>query len=276
MNQVFKYNRKDLSNTNMKPQLKLLISLFLLLNLSGSNIHSQTLDQILEKHYAAMGIENLKDVNSIKYYGYYKNHYLKKISKDLPQNLFQPDIELSVIKQSKYHLKITDIQGDHLYGFPSNKYWNKPVHTSAVKWNPIPIDRLWIQLYLDFEGFLYHPKEKGIQIEEVYNITFKKKPYHCLQAITPEKDTLYYYINPENFLLDKISFGEMLKDDEQQIFIAFDDFKTIEGVKIAFRKIYNIQTLDGSYGKREEIFKKVEINPELDMTVFEFQNQNNL
>lgn len=260
----------------MKPQFKILISLVLLANLSGSYIHSQTLDQILEKHYAAMGIENLKDVNTIKYYGYYKNHYLKKISKDLPQNLFQPDIELSVIKQSRYYLKITDIQGIHLYGFSSNKYWNKPVHTSAVKWDPIPIDRLWIQLYLDCEGFLYHPKEKGIQIEQVGGVSFKKKAYHCLQAITPEKDTLYYYINPKNYLLDKISFGEILKDDEQQIFLAFEDFKMIGGVNIAFRKIYNIQTLDGSYGIREEIFKKIVFNPELDLTVFEFQNQNNL
>jgi hypothetical protein len=234
-------------------------------------VNGQTLDQILKKHFDIIGTKNLQYVNIIRYYGIYKNHFLKTINKNLPASLFNANIEMTLVRNKNYLLQIRNEQGTNMYGFSSNVYWNGREGTLA-KWNPIDNDRLLIQLKIDFEGFFYHSKEKGIQLRKLEDRKFKGSTCYRIEAITPEEDTLYYYINQKSYLLERIGFGKDINESENQIYIAFYDYKDFEGVKIPFRIMNNIKMLDGSFGKKEEIITRVEFNPEINLSIFEYEN----
>lgn len=251
---------------------KLSYSLCIFLVFAGIKVNGQTLDQILEKHFEVAGIKNLKDVNTIKYYGIYKNHFLKKLDKNLPETLFNADMEMTVVRKNGYLLQVTNEAGTFMVGFSSNGYWNGRKESALFKWSPIDNDRLLIQLKIDFEGFLYHSKEKGIQLRKLEDRKYRGSNCYCIETITPEEDTVYYYINQKSYLLEKISFGKEINESENQIYIAFYDYKNFEGVQMPFRIMNNIKMLDGSFGKKEEIITRVEFNQEINLSIFEYEN----
>ena len=248
-------------------------SVVLFLILAFNFARGQSLNEILDKHYDAVGTKYLKEVQSIQYYGTYKNHFLKKISKNLPAYLFSPDIEITVSRSGGYLNRILDRDEPTTYGCFSGEYWKDQEGYPAEKWKPTNSDRLQIQLYLDFEGFLYNWQKKGILLRKLDNIQLENKTYYHIQTITPEKDTLFYYINPKNNLLEKISFFGDLSEGEKYASITFTDFQKVEGVQIAFHRIHNTRMLDGSFGKREVVFKKIVFNPKIDTEIFQIRNR---
>lgn len=248
-------------------------SVVLFLILAFNFAKGQSLDEILDKHYDAVGTKYLKEVQSIQYYGTYKNHFLKKISENLPAYLFSPDIEITVSRSGGYLNRILDRDEPTTYGCFSGEYWKDQEGYPAEKWNPTNSDRLQIQLYLDFEGFLYNRQKKGTLLRKLENIQLEDKTYYRILVITPEKDSLFYYINQKNNLLEKISFFGDLADGEKYGSITFTDFKKVEEVQIAFNRIYNTRMLDGSFGKREVIFKKIVFNPKIDTEIFQIKSR---
>lgn len=248
-------------------------SVMLFLVFTFNFARGQSLDEILDKHYDAVGTKYLKEVQSILYYGTYKNHFLKKISENLPNNLLFPDVEITVSRSGGYLNRILDRDEPTTYGYFFGEYWKDQEGYPAEKWRPNNFDRLQIQLYLDFEGFLYNWREKGTLLRKLENIQLENKTYYRIRVITPEKDTLFYFINPKNNFLEKISFFGDLAEGEKYGSITFTDFKKVEGVQMAFNRIYNTRMLDGSFGKREVVFKKIVFNPKIDTEIFQIKSR---
>lgn len=234
---------------------------------------AQDLGQLLELHYNSVGFLNLKDVETIRYKGEYKNHYLKIFTDDLPKNIFNPEVEITVLRNKGYLLQVFNKPDHDSYRYFLNKYWKKDqAGKPALVWEPSNIDRLLIQLFTDMEGFLYDWKKKGVQLKKFENVRFNKTVHYRIRAITPEKDTLFYYINTKTNVLEKISFGGDITEGNHYNNITFSDYKEVKGVQIAFKQTQNFKSPDGTFGVRELIFHAIMINPEINNSIFEITN----
>jgi len=253
----------------MKKYLKHAFCLNFLLLLTLNSLIGQSLDQILEKHHEAVGIKALKNIESMKYYIVNKNHFLKNQS----SILFCYDIEITVLRNKYYLSQLFKQNGEDIYAYASGKFWRKADGFSPEIWEPNNLDRLLIQQYLDFEGFLHDWKKKGIIIEKLEDVNLSGEYYHRVMAVTPEKDTLYYYLNPQNCLIEKISYNGDLSKRNDLFFISFSDFKIFEGIQFAFNRMVYSKKLDGSFGKREMIISKIEFNPPVDTVMFNEKNK---
>jgi len=225
----------------------------------------QSLDKILERHYEALGIKALENVESIKYSIVNKNHFLKNQS----SNLFCYNIEITVLRDVYYRSEYFKQNGKDIYEYASGRFRRKAEGFSPVIWKPNNLDKILIKQYLDFEGLLHNWKKKGITIDKLEDVKLSGQDYHRIIAVTSDKDTLFYYLNPQNYLVQMISYNGDLSERNDLFFISFSDFRIIEGVQFAFNRMVNSKNLDGSFGKREMIINKIELNPPKDTVIFE-------
>jgi hypothetical protein len=247
---------------NKKIQILLLILVFAICS------KAQSLDQILQKHYQAVGIKYLREVESIRYDGYYVNHYLKKSNDDVRPEFFNPKFKITVEKRNNYLLQIFDNRREIKYAFNKEKYWKQFYGSLPIEWVPSNIDRKRIQQYLDTEGFLFNWKKKGHSVTKLDDINYKNKNYNRIMLVTPENDTLYYYLNPKTYLLSKLSFGGDISTGKEFPTYTFQKYKSIEGVKFSYKIIYRLRTLDGTFDESEMIITKIIINPKFNNNIF--------
>lgn len=187
--------------------MKRKIQILLLILVSAFYAKAQSLDLILQKYYEAVGMQKLQKVESIRYEGYKLNHFLKKIGPNIPEKLFKPDFKISVDNKKRYLMQDIGLHGEGAYGFSDGEYWKDPAGFPPEKWNPGTQDRLLIDFWKDIEGFLFDYHKKGHELIKLVDVSIERKKYYRLQMITNKKDTLYYYLNPKTYLLEKLSFG---------------------------------------------------------------------
>ncbi len=71
--------------------MKQISCILTILLFTSTNINSQNLEQILEKYYEAVGMEYLKNVQTIQYKGKFVNHFLEKDGKSVPDYFLYQD-----------------------------------------------------------------------------------------------------------------------------------------------------------------------------------------
>jgi len=168
---------------------------------------------------------------------------------------------------------VHDKWGISAYGFSEDKYWRDDSAFPPLEWMPNKLDKLKIKLNLDIEGFLYNWKKKEHWAIILDDIVLNGKKYHAVKLITHDNDTLHYYINSENYLITKISLNGDLRDGEEHITITFREYKKVQNIMIPFKRVNRIKQLDGGYGNRDMIVKKVEINPKFDKPIFDLNTR---
>ena len=172
-----------------------------------ATINGQDLDEILEKHFKTVGMEYLKDVQTVQYKGKFINHFLEKDDKTVPDYFLYQKFLLSIDKQKAYLEQVFGKYGEDAYAFSDGKFWNDPSGAAPEERTPNESDKLHIQLNLDTEGLLYNWKNKGYSVVQLKDAVFENKKYYKIRLATPKRDTLYYYINPQNNLIFKMSYS---------------------------------------------------------------------
>lgn len=254
--------------------MKQISRILAILLFTSINVNSQSLDQILEKHYEAVGMEYLKEVQTIRYEGHYVNHFLKKISDNIPEYLMKPDFILSVANHSGYLLQVIDDErGEGAYGYCDGKYWKDPAGFPPEKWNPGDSDRSLIEYYVDLEGFTYDWKNKGYKAEKLDDCIIDNKDNYRVSLITSKNDSLYFYIDKESNLISKISFNGDISSGKEFPSFTFSKYKKVENINIPFKRIHRTLMLDGTYDIKDIIIEKIEINPKLDRDIFKLNHR---
>ena len=249
-------------------------STILFLFLTITVLSGQTLDEILEKHYKAVGMEYLKDVQTIQYKGNYYNRFLEKMGGNLPEKLLKPDFTLWVEKGIGYRLHIISDPGQFTTGFYDGKYWIDQNGNVDENWNPGEPDRRIIQEAIDLEGSLYNWKSKGYKVTKLENTELNGREHYTIQLINTEKDTIYFYINTKTNLVSYSSNGDDLADGKEHPGIEFQKYKKVENIVIPFKQIHTELMLDGSYDKKDILIKEVKLNPKLKPDIFKSTYKN--
>jgi len=253
------------------------ICLNFLLIITFNSVIGQSLDQILEKHYETVGVKNIKSIQSIQYKGKFDNSYLKDfvVNKNLDEKALYPEFELSVINHQAYTLQIDGNFGQEAYTFSDGGYWRDQGGAPPEQWIPSNIDRLKIQLFLDVEGFLYNWKDKVFLLKKLDDVVLESSKYIRLRLVTHEKDTLFYYLNPENFLISKISFFQDLAEYTNSPSYTFTNYKKIKGFQIPFNRLYKTQMFKGPNGYQEMKIDQIKLNPKLNKKIFSLKHRMN-
>ena len=240
----------------------------LLLFVTSNILQGQNLDEILKKHFDAVGMEYLRKVQTIQYKGNQVLHYLENVGYKVPENLLKPKFILSVEKGKGYRLQLYGEFGDFANGFFEGNYWNNQNGNVTEDWNPIDVDRRIIQQELDLEGYLFNWEKKGYKVAKLENATMKNKNYYKIRLTTPGNDSIWFYIDPKNNLISFKSFGGDLSDGKKHASVEFQNYKKVENINIPFKRIQTELTLNGSYGETDILISEVQINPKFDSDIF--------
>lgn len=249
--------------------------LILILSLiSTTFLMGQTLNEVLEKHFKAVGMEHLKNVQTIQYKGNFYNRFLEKNGSNHREKLLKPEFTLVVEKGIGYRQHIISDPGEFIIGYYKGNYWINQNGTLTKNWEAGVADRKLIQEAIDLEGFLYNWKKKGYQVVKLDDAVLDNKKYYKIQLVHPDICTYYYYIDQKTNLIFKISSDGDLTDGNEYANTEFQNYKKVGNINFPFKKIHTQLMLDGSYGQKDEIIKEIKINPKIEDDIFRTTYEN--
>jgi outer membrane lipoprotein-sorting protein len=224
----------------------------LILSASTSSAQSLTLDQILESHYKAVGIDKLQNVKTIIMSGSITTHVV------MPTKTYR-------VRPNKFRMErdINDITGLTVYD--GQNAW------STAPWsrtNPKPqitgtaLNDLIARS--DFDGVIYNWKDKGHKAELIGVEKAGELDVFRIKLVRKDGAIEYFIIDCKSFLLLKKLSYQMAKDKEVEIENDFSDYRSVDGIMFAF---VNDNLMGGQLASSIQ-YDTIELNQPVDENLF--------
>lgn len=228
-------------------------ALFLALFFSASSF-TQSLDNILQKHYEAKGAEKLVDFNSMILQG-----------KSMQQGQ-ETQFKLYVKNPDKMRLEV-DLQGQtFIQAYNGEKGWTIMPWTGSTDPSELRGPQLYgVQVMSDLEGPLYKWKEKGYQLEFLGETEIEGETTYKLRLTVNENMNIDYFINKEDYLIDKEVYHLTYQGQELEQINYYDDYREVEGTMVSYKQ----KTGTGNQIIRSSEVIAVNYNKEIDDDFFE-------
>jgi outer membrane lipoprotein-sorting protein len=235
----------------MKKSTTFFTVLFLI---AGNSIMSQSLDDILKEHFSAIGQDILLKVNTQKLTG----------------KMIQGGIEIPFIQMAKRPDKVR-VEGTFqdltfIQTFNGTEGWSLNPFTGVTDPQPMSEDDLKGMHYqADMDGMLWNWKEKG------YSVTFDGKEdmegTSCLKIklVTKEGDSFIYYIDADSYIMLRSNSKIKRMGNEIESDTYYSNYMMVEGIAVPAK----IETKMKDQLMGTVVVEKVELNTELDDTLFE-------
>lgn len=195
---------------------------FLLIMIFTSLSFAQTVDEILEQHFAAVGQEKLLATNTLSSKG----------------KIIQAQFEIPFTTYNKrpmsYRLD-AEFQGMKISsGFDGTNGWN--VNPMMGSTDPQPMteeqaDRTKIQA--DYDGLFYNYKEKGYTVEFMGKETVDDIETYVLKLTRPNGDVITSYIDAENSVLLKMKSKMKMQGVDTEAENIFSNYKYVNDILTA-------------------------------------------
>ncbi len=237
--------------------LKNVFFLTLLLFVFHVSVFSQTLDKIIDNYLLARGQSKFNELQTLIVKGEHVviNGNLKSDFKEYIKypGKFRVDTYMDNMKHSV-------IYNNGKGGIIS------PFSGSNVKENfpDISIDRIQSMEKSDIQGLLYNWQKKCKQVKYEGKTRLNKNEFYKIRIITNSSDTLDYYIDTKNYLLQRVVY---FPDFTDPTIATFSNYKNIKGMQLPFEIIQSNH--GGSFSK--ETISEYIINPEIVDSLFEFK-----
>lgn len=234
--------------------------LILLLLVSGTSF-AQTADEIINKHFDAIGgKEKWARVNTLKYSG----------SLVLGPGMLAPVNEVQVLKPFKGSLSEFSWQGmTSRRAIRADSGWTYNPFSGKRDADPMtPNDIRSGKLSSDPQGLLLNYKDKGYTVDYLGTDDMDGTDVFKIRLTTKDGDMVYYYIDAETYYILKEVQRVKLKDKEEKSYTTYSDFKKTEfGVVIPF----SVQQVDenGNEQGGPINFTKIEVNGAVDAASFD-------
>jgi hypothetical protein len=235
--------------------------LLALMLLAGTSLFAQTADDIINKHFDAVGgKEKWARVSSIRYSG----------NMVLGPGMLAPVIETQVAKPFKGALTEFSWQGmTSKRCMRADSGWTYNPFSGKRDADPMsPNDIRSEKLSADPQTMLLNYKEKGYAVEYLGTDDMDGTDVFKIRLTTPEGDMVYYYIDAETYYILKEIHRVKLKDKEEKGYLTFSDFKKTDfGITVP----YSIQNVDenGNEQGGPVNFSKVEVNGNVEPSAFD-------
>ena len=204
----------------MKRKLSVTIAILLIFLMAGAQ--DLTLDDILSRHFKAIGYEYLLKVNTIIMTG-------TMVQQDaMPVKIFR-------MRPDKYLMEF-DIQDITAYqGYDGQTAWWTTPWTGNPKPQVMPDDRAKdLMSKADFDGLLYDWKTKGHTVELSGRDTVERSPAYKLKITKKDGSVEFLFMDATRFILQKRQYYRVVRGQEVAVENYFHDYRQVQGVMFAF------------------------------------------
>jgi len=235
----------------MKRSLLLLASFLLV---AGGSLMAQSLDEVLAEHFTAIGQDNQLKVNSQKVTG----------------KLIQSGLEIPFVQYAKRPGKVrleATLQGLTLIQtYNGTEGWVINPFAGVTAPQPMNEDQLRsIKYQADSDGMLWNWKEKGYQVTLEGQEDMEGTSCYKIKLETEPGDVFTFYIDADSYILLRQNTKIKVMGNESENDTYFSNYSMVEGIAMPGKAETKMQgqlvmTL---------IFDKMELNPELEDSMFE-------
>jgi hypothetical protein len=235
---------------------KVSIFMLLLLMITGSLVQSQTLEDVLKKHFAAIGQEKRVTVNTMKVSG----------------KMTRGGIETPIIEMAKrpdlfrVEVTFTGSGSNNSSTFNGKEGWIIAPSSGSTVPQPLEdYDLKSIRYRADMDGMLWNWKEKGYTVTLEGNEDMEGTSCYKVKLVTKDNDSFTYYLDSDSYMILRTNRKLKVQGDEIESDIYYSNYMQVEGLTVPGKVDYK---MDGQI-VGTSITDKVEINPELDKGLFE-------
>jgi hypothetical protein len=209
------------------------------------------LDEILARHYKALGMDKLLKIKTIVMTG----------------TMIQQDaMPVKIIRmRPNYYLMEFDIQDITAYQvFDGDVAWWTTPWTGNTKPQLMPEDRLKeMRSRADFDGLLFDWKQKGHTLELLGRDSIDNSLYK-LKVTKKDGGTEYLFVDTSTFLVQKRLYYRMVRGKEVAMENFFKDYRPVKGVMFAFTQ----DTHFGGQPYNSLQFDSIEVDQPVETQIF--------
>lgn len=213
----------------IKKKFRILILVNAVLTLSFMPAASQNqpmeLNDILQSHYKATGLENKKNIQTLISFG-----ALSQLGSDLQISIIQK-------RPSFYRMDVHLDQGRISQGFDGKNGWMLNPFVSADTVEIAGPELIQLSESADFDGILVNYKKHGYEINYESAGVWKGQAVYILSLKRQPSTTLRFFLNAETFLIMKTEADYMINELPLKAESEFSDYRVSGGVKFPYRII---------------------------------------
>jgi hypothetical protein len=230
----------------------LLFATFLLV--MGGSVMSQSLEEVLAEHFSATGQDNLLKVNSQKVTG----------------KMIQGGIEIPFVQYGKRPGKVrleATLQGLTLVQtYNGTEGWIINPFAGVTTPQPMTEDQLRsIKYQADSDGMLWNWKEKGYQVTLEGQEDMEGTSCYKIKLIADSGDTFTFYIDADSYVMLRQNTKMMVMGNESENDSYFSNYFLVDGIAMPGK----VESKMNGQLVMTIIFDKVELDQELDDTIFD-------
>ncbi len=203
---------------------KSVIAILAIIVIAFANVaQAQSVNEVLEKHFKAVGQEKLVELNS-----FYIKAKVSQMGMELP-------MEMRIKKPDMFITNI-DIQGQKMVqAFDGEKGW-----MIIPMMSPDPQELAGAQLdqakeQANMDGELYNYEKKGSTAEMGGKVNVDGKEMFRIKLTDKEGNTKDYFIDANTYLISKVKAKVSAQGQTVDVEQIMSDYKTIDGITIAMK-----------------------------------------
>jgi hypothetical protein len=235
-------------------------SLAIVALLSISALHAQTVDEIIDKHIDALGgKDKLSQINSI-----YMESNIQMNGSDNPNVI--------TILNGKGYKSETEFNGSKIIQCVSDKAgWMINPMAGATDPTPLPDDQYKLQkMQIDVGGGLFNYKDKGNKAELLGQEKAGDVNAYKIKVTTPDSAAITYWIDQSTYYIIQAVVTANVQGQSIDITSTYSNFQKTD---FGFVVPYSIEVNYGGQFNMPITVKKVEINKQVDPSIFEMPKQ---
>ncbi|HTX88970.1 MAG TPA: outer membrane lipoprotein-sorting protein [Bacteroidales bacterium] len=239
----------------MKNIIFYLVGILVLSGFSGK-CQDPGLDEILSKYYQATGLEKMKDFKTIYCEG--------------KSNTMGTEYPFRYYKKRPQMMRMeVDIQGSRMIqAFDGQKGWSVIPWSGSTEPQDMTADESKnLKDQGDFEGALYHWKEKGYTVELQGKDQVEGSQAYKIKLTKPDGDTEIFYIDEDNFVVLKVVDNTKIQGNELESETDFTNYKPVEGVLMPYTLQNKFKGMNGEVTNEVQL-STIEINKEINDSLF--------
>ena len=213
---------------------------------------AQTLDEVLAKHYTAMGgLDKIKAANSVRMTGVMA----------MGPGMEAPFV-LEIKRPKSMRMEFTFQGMTGVQAYDGKQGWMVMPFMGKKDPEPVPPEQVKeLEEQADMDGPLVDWKAKGNTVELLGKESVEGTDAYKLKVTRKSGDISTMYLDAENYLIIKSESKRTVRGAEVEGESIVGDYKPVEGIMFAFA-MENGQK--GSAQKQKLTFSKIEVNPTLD------------
>lgn len=213
---------------------------------------AHTLDEVLAKHYEAMGgLEKIKAVQSVRMTG-------KMI---MGQGMEAPFV-IEKARPNRFRMEFTFQGMNGIQAYDGKGGWMVMPFSGKKDPEAMPAEASKeMEEQADFDGPLVDWKAKGHTVELVGKEDVEGTSTHKVKATLKNGNVITYYIDAETFLVLKEESKRTVRGTAVEGESSVGDYKQVEGLTMPFAMEMGAK---GSQQKQKLVTEKVEINPKFE------------